>query len=211
MTPTLHSIAIFVHDIARAVTFYRDTLGLPLTKQGSFGAEFLEGETHLSVHPAVHKDARSLVGAHRNYPVRSRPASLLRRAARPWGPLYHRADPAVLGHHGDDRRPRWQRDGAVGRQAAGSPRACPRAPGADGSGRRYRLILVAGPEAIFDHLGLLLHAVRSERLAGLDLVAVRGPTDPNCSVNQVPCLGGEPPAEVLQRPPRLILAAGGQP
>ena len=64
MTPTLHSIAIFVHDIARAVEFYRDKLGLPLTKQGSFGAEFLEGETHLSVHPAVHKDAKTLVGRH---------------------------------------------------------------------------------------------------------------------------------------------------
>ena len=64
MTPTLHSIAIFVNDIARAVEFYRDRLGLPLTKQGSFGAEFLEGETHLSVHPAVHKEAKSLVGRH---------------------------------------------------------------------------------------------------------------------------------------------------
>ncbi|HET9466750.1 MAG TPA: VOC family protein [Gemmatimonadales bacterium] len=64
MTPSLHSIAIFVNDIVRAVEFYRDKLGLPLTKQGSFGAEVLEGETHISVHPAVHKDARSLVGRH---------------------------------------------------------------------------------------------------------------------------------------------------
>ena len=64
ITPTLHSIAIFVHDIPRAVEFYRDKLGLPLTRQGSFGAEFLEGETHVSVHPAVHKDAKSLVGRH---------------------------------------------------------------------------------------------------------------------------------------------------
>ena len=64
MTPTLHSIAIFVNDINRAVEFYRDRLGLPVTKQGSFGAEFLEGETHLSVHPAVHKEAKSLVGRH---------------------------------------------------------------------------------------------------------------------------------------------------
>jgi lactoylglutathione lyase len=64
MTPSLLSIAIFVNDIARAVEFYRDKLGLPLTKQGSFGAEFLEGDTHLSVHPAVHKDARALVGRH---------------------------------------------------------------------------------------------------------------------------------------------------
>ena len=35
-----------------------------VTKQGSFGAEFLEGDTHISVHPAVHKDAKSLVGRH---------------------------------------------------------------------------------------------------------------------------------------------------
>lgn len=64
MTPSLHSIAIFVNDIGRAVEFYRDKLELPLTKQGSFGAEFLEGETHISVHPAVHKEAKSLVGRH---------------------------------------------------------------------------------------------------------------------------------------------------
>ena len=64
MIPRLHSIAIFVHDIARSVEFYRDKLGLPLTKQGSFGAEFLEGDTHISIHPAVHKDAKSLVGRH---------------------------------------------------------------------------------------------------------------------------------------------------
>src|ERR1700732_1876026 len=43
ITPSLYSVAIFVHDIGRAIEFYRDTLGLPLTKQGSFGAEFLEG------------------------------------------------------------------------------------------------------------------------------------------------------------------------
>ena len=60
ITPALHSIAIFVTDIPRAVNFYRDKLGLPLTRQGSFGAEFLEGDTHMSVHPAVHKDAELL-------------------------------------------------------------------------------------------------------------------------------------------------------
>ena len=62
--PGLYSVAIFVHDIGRAVEFYRDALALPLTKQGSFGAEFLEGPTHLSVHPAVHPDARAMVGRH---------------------------------------------------------------------------------------------------------------------------------------------------
>ena len=62
--PTLYSIAIFVHDIDRAVEFYRDTLGLPMTKHGSFGAEFLEGDTHVGVHPAVHPQAKALVGRH---------------------------------------------------------------------------------------------------------------------------------------------------
>jgi lactoylglutathione lyase len=62
--PALYSVAIFVHDITRAVEFYRDALALPLTKQGSFGAEFLDGPTHLSVHPAVHPDARAMVGRH---------------------------------------------------------------------------------------------------------------------------------------------------
>ena len=64
INPSLYSVAIFVHDIGRAVEFYRDALGLPVTKQGSFGAEFLEGETHVGVHPAVHPEAKSLVGRH---------------------------------------------------------------------------------------------------------------------------------------------------
>jgi lactoylglutathione lyase len=62
--PALYSVAIFVHDIGRAVEFYRDQLALPLTKQGSFGAEFLQGPTHIGVHPAVHPDAKKLVGRH---------------------------------------------------------------------------------------------------------------------------------------------------
>jgi lactoylglutathione lyase len=64
MSPSLYSVAIFVTDIGRAIEFYRDTLGLPLTKQGSFGAELLEGETHIGVHPAIHREAKSLVGRH---------------------------------------------------------------------------------------------------------------------------------------------------
>jgi lactoylglutathione lyase len=64
MVPTLYSVAIFVHDIDRAVQFYHDTLGLAMTKHGSFGAEFLEGETHVAVHPAVHAEAKALVGRH---------------------------------------------------------------------------------------------------------------------------------------------------
>ena len=64
ITPSLYSIAIFVNDIGRAIEFYGEKLGLPVIKQGSFGAEFLEGETHISVHPAVHPEAKSLVGRH---------------------------------------------------------------------------------------------------------------------------------------------------
>jgi lactoylglutathione lyase len=64
MTPALYSIAVFVADIDRAKRFYRDVLGLPLVREGSFGAEFLETEPHLAVHPAVHPEARSLVGRH---------------------------------------------------------------------------------------------------------------------------------------------------
>lgn len=62
--PSVYSIAIFVHDIGRAVEFYRDGLALPLGKQGSFGAEFFAEGTRIGVHPAVHADARALVGRH---------------------------------------------------------------------------------------------------------------------------------------------------
>jgi len=64
ITPSLYSVAIFVSHIDRAVEFYRDTLGLPMLKHGSFGAEFLEGDTHLGIHPAVHPEAKALVGRH---------------------------------------------------------------------------------------------------------------------------------------------------
>ncbi len=63
--PHIHSIAIFVTDIDRALLFYRDHLGLPLLHQGSFGAEFMEGQkgkTRLGVHPAVHPNALAMVG-----------------------------------------------------------------------------------------------------------------------------------------------------
>jgi predicted enzyme related to lactoylglutathione lyase len=61
---SVYSIAIFVHDVARAVEFYRDQLQLPLTKQGSFGAEFFNDGARIGVHPAIHQDARALVGRH---------------------------------------------------------------------------------------------------------------------------------------------------
>ena len=62
--PHLYSVAVFVTDMDRALLFYRDHLGLPPPRQGSFGAEFLDGETRLGVHPAVHPDSLPLVGRH---------------------------------------------------------------------------------------------------------------------------------------------------
>lgn len=64
MINSLYSAAIFVTDIDRAVAFYRDALGLPLRNQGSFGAEFLDGETRIGIHPASHPDAKAMVGRH---------------------------------------------------------------------------------------------------------------------------------------------------
>jgi predicted enzyme related to lactoylglutathione lyase len=63
-SPSIYSIAIFVHDIGRAIEFYRDKLALPLAKQGSFGAEFFTEGTRIGVHPAVHQEGRALVGRH---------------------------------------------------------------------------------------------------------------------------------------------------
>ncbi len=60
----LHSIAIFAVDLDRAKAFYRDTLGLPVSKEGSFGAELFPEPPHLSIHPAVHPDALAMVGRH---------------------------------------------------------------------------------------------------------------------------------------------------
>lgn len=62
MTLTIHSVAIFVTDIDRAVEFYETTLGLPLAKRGSFGAEFFGEGMRLGVHPALHPNARAMVG-----------------------------------------------------------------------------------------------------------------------------------------------------
>lgn len=64
MINQMHSVAVFVNDLDRAVAFYRDTLGLAVNKQGSFGAEFLETPPHLGVHPAAHPDAKAMVGRH---------------------------------------------------------------------------------------------------------------------------------------------------
>lgn len=63
-SPSMYSVAIFVHHIGRAVEFYRDRLRLPLAKQGTFGAEFFQEGTRIGVHPAAHPDAKALVGRH---------------------------------------------------------------------------------------------------------------------------------------------------
>lgn len=64
ITPSFYSAAIFVSDIARAIDFYGARLELPVAKQGSFGAELFDGPTRIGIHPAVHPDAKALVGRH---------------------------------------------------------------------------------------------------------------------------------------------------
>ena len=46
----------FVADMDRAVTFYRDVLGLPLNFQSSGWSEFATGETTIALHPATAKN-----------------------------------------------------------------------------------------------------------------------------------------------------------
>ncbi len=64
MTTSLHSVAIFVHNLERARTFYETQLGLPVVRAGSFGFELLDVPPHLGVHPAGHQDAKAMVGRH---------------------------------------------------------------------------------------------------------------------------------------------------
>lgn len=64
MSVSLHSVAIFVHDLDKALHFYNRQLGLPVGKQGSFGFELLEERPHVGVHPAQHPDAKAMVGRH---------------------------------------------------------------------------------------------------------------------------------------------------
>jgi len=64
MIERVHSFAIFVNDLPGAIRFYRDILRLPVHKEGSFGLELFIEPPHLGVHPAVHPDAKALVGRH---------------------------------------------------------------------------------------------------------------------------------------------------
>jgi len=64
MIHSLYSAAIFVKDLDRALVFYKDALGLPVRNTGSFGAELLDGETRVGVHPARHPEAEAMIGRH---------------------------------------------------------------------------------------------------------------------------------------------------
>lgn len=64
MTTTLHSVAIFVHDLDRAHRFYVELLGLPVAREGSFGFELLDEAPHIGIHPAQHPEAKAMVGRH---------------------------------------------------------------------------------------------------------------------------------------------------
>ena len=52
----LNYVIEFVADMDRAVTFYRDVLGLPLKFQSPGWSEFSTGETSLGLHPASEKN-----------------------------------------------------------------------------------------------------------------------------------------------------------
>ena len=86
--PSVHSVAIFVSDLPRAVEFYRDSLRLPVAQEGSFGAELLDGPTHIGVHPAVHADAKKLVGRHTGITL-----FVTEPTQQPWGIMAMIADP----------------------------------------------------------------------------------------------------------------------
>ena len=56
MATKLTHVIEFVADMDRAVTFYRDTLGLQLKFQSAGWSEFSTGETTLALHPASEKN-----------------------------------------------------------------------------------------------------------------------------------------------------------
>ncbi|HYL35599.1 MAG TPA: VOC family protein [Bryobacteraceae bacterium] len=57
----LNYVIKFVGDMDRAVTFYRDVLGLPLKFQSPGWSEFATGETTLALHPASQKNPAGTV------------------------------------------------------------------------------------------------------------------------------------------------------
>jgi lactoylglutathione lyase len=56
MTPKLTYVIEFVGDMARAVAFYRDIVGLSLKFESPDWSEFSTGETTLALHPASEKN-----------------------------------------------------------------------------------------------------------------------------------------------------------
>ena len=52
----LNYVIKFVNDMTRAVSFYRDVLGLPLKFESPGWTEFTTGETTLALHPASDKN-----------------------------------------------------------------------------------------------------------------------------------------------------------
>jgi lactoylglutathione lyase len=52
----LNYVIKFVGDMTRAVSFYRDVLGLPLKFESPGWTEFTTGETTLALHPASDKN-----------------------------------------------------------------------------------------------------------------------------------------------------------
>jgi hypothetical protein len=62
-------------------------------------------------------------------------------------------------------------------------------------------------KAILDNLTLLLHPIRLERFARLDAIPIRARSNAQGSIGQLPELVCDPVREVLDRTPRLVLAA----
>jgi lactoylglutathione lyase len=57
----LNYVIKFVSDMTRAVSFYRDVLGLPLKFESPGWTEFTTGETTLALHPASDKNPAGTV------------------------------------------------------------------------------------------------------------------------------------------------------
>jgi lactoylglutathione lyase len=64
----LQYVIKFVAEMDRAVTFYRDVLGLPLKFHSSGWSEFVTGETILALHPASQKNLAGAIELGFNVP-----------------------------------------------------------------------------------------------------------------------------------------------
>jgi lactoylglutathione lyase len=64
----LQYVIKFVADMDRAVTFYRDVLGLPLKFHSAGWSEFVTGEIILALHPASQKNLAGAVELGFNVP-----------------------------------------------------------------------------------------------------------------------------------------------